>query len=199
MSKKIYEPDTKGTTAKSGAQKTEAVISEDRAIIWDRENGRKIFEEEFYGKWREDRLELALVEAALMLENGVIEIKDAAGNQLDFEKFKIYASEKDSRFFHRYAVYRDLRGRGLPTRTGFKFGCDFRVYGRGVKPLKRGPKSAKEHTKWIVFAVPEGYTFSFPELSRAVRLAHNIRANMLWAVVSENSEIKYYQVTFFKP
>ena len=51
----------------------------------------------------------------------------------------------------------------------------------------------------IVFSVPDGFTFSFPELSRAVRLAHNIRANMLWAVVRKDNSVFYASVTFFKP
>lgn len=177
----------------------EAELTEGRAVVWDRAAGQKIFEEEYFGKWREDRLELALVEAMLLLEQGRISVKDGEGHMMTADDFKAFATGKDGRFLNRYAVYKDLRGRGLPTRTGFKFGTDFRVYDRGVKPLQRGPKSAKEHTKWIVFAVAEGYTFSFPELSRAVRLAHNIRANMLWGVVSENQEVHYYQVTFFKP
>ncbi|MGC9310542.1 MAG: tRNA-intron lyase, partial [Candidatus Aenigmatarchaeota archaeon] len=56
------------------------------------------------------------------------------------------------------------------------------------------PKNVKEHTKWIVHAIPENYTCSFPELSRAVRLAHNIRAKMLWAVVDEEGDVTYYEV-----
>jgi len=182
-----------------GDGKVEARLIEDRAIIWDAEEGKKIFESDYYGKFMEDRLELALVEAMLLLEEGRIAIIDADGKRLSIDEMKEICRKADQRFDVRYTVYRDLRKRELPTRTGFKFGCDFRVYDRGVKPLKRGPKAAKEHTKWIVFSVQEGYTFSFPELSRAVRLAHNIRANMLWAVVSESKEVKYYQVTFFKP
>ncbi len=180
-------------------KKNEAQLIEDRAILWDAEEGKKIFEGDYYGKLTEDRLELSLVEATLLLEEGKIAVKDGNGREMSAEELKGTCRKADPRFDVRYTVYRDLRKRGLPTRTGFKFGCDFRVYGRGVKPLKRGPKAAKEHTKWIVFAVPEGYVFSFAELSRAVRLAHNIRANMLWAIVSPGGEVKYYQVTFFKP
>ena len=83
-------------------------------------------------------------------------------------------------------------------RTGFKFGCDFRVYERGVQ-LKKGPKSAKEHTKWIVFCVPEDFTMSFQELSRSVRLAHNIRARMLWAIVDNEGDCTYYIIQRMKP
>ncbi len=178
---------------------TKAVIAEDKVVIWDREQAKQIFEGGYCGKLREDRLELSLLEAAYLLEKGTIEIADENGKEIDSKNFKEFAASLDKRFSVRCAVYYDLRERELPVRTGFKFGCDFRVYAKGVKPLKRGPKAAGEHTKWIVFAVQEGFAFSFPELSRAVRLAHNIRANMLWAVVDEKNDIKYYQVQFFKP
>lgn len=177
----------------------EAIVAEDKVIIWDREKAKKIYDEGVFGKLKEDRLELALLEAAYLLEKGTIKISDMKGKGFSKDEFLGYCSKIDERFSFRYAVYKDLRERELPTRTGFKFGCDFRVYEKGVKPLKRGPKAAREHTKWIVFAVPEGFTFSFPELSRAVRLAHNIRANMLWAVVDPKMHVSYFQVQFFKP
>ena len=176
----------------------EVVLSENRAVVWDREKANELFEELYVGKPREDRLELALIEAAYLLDVGKITVVDKTGKAVGKEEMFQYCSQKDPRFSFRYAVYKDLKNKELPTRTGFKFGCDFRVYNKGVKPLKRGPKSAGEHTKWIVFAVPENYVFSFPELSRAVRLAHNIRANMLWAVVYKDS-VGYYAVKFFKP
>jgi len=113
------------------------------------------------------------------------------------ELYKI-ACSIDKRFSHRYRVYEDLRDRGLLVKTGFKFGCDFRCYERGVE-LKRGPKSQKEHTKWVVFCVPEDYTCSFQELSRAVRLAHNIRARMLWAIVDNEGDVTYYEVVRILP
>lgn len=179
-------------------KKVGARLAEDKVFVWDREAAKNIFENDYYGKLKEDRLELALIEAALLLEKNRIELLDDVKN-ISFIDFYKYCSEIDPRFRERYIVYKDLRERGLPTRTGFKFGCDFRVYNRGVKPLKRGQKQAHEHTKWIVFAVPKKFVFGFQEMSRAVRLAHNIRANMLWAVVDEESKVRYFSVTFFKP
>jgi tRNA-intron endonuclease len=174
------------------------IVEEDRVIIWERKKAKELFEKKYFGKLREDRLELSLIEAYYLVEKGIIEVhKD--GKKMSKKEFYNYCCEKDNRFYFRYVVYKDLRDRELPTKTGFKFGCDFRVYQRGVHPLKRGKKTQREHTKWVVFSVPEGYTFSFPELARAVRLAHTIRANMLWAVVSKDGKVKYFQVKFFKP
>ena len=111
-----------------------------------------------------------------------------------FEGLLEYGTKKDPRLHEKYIVYKDLRDRGLLVKTGFKFGCDFRVYQRGVT-LKKGPKSPGEHTKWVVYTVPEDYTCSFQELSRAVRLAHSIRAKMLWAIVDNESNVTYYTIT----
>lgn len=145
-----------------------------------------------YGNKTERGLELSIVEALYLLEKKKIEIKKGR-IKLDFEKFFKKALKIDKRLRERYIVFRDLRDKGLVTKTGFKFGCDFRVYRRGVS-VKKGPKSAAEHTKWIVFAVPEDYICSFQELSRAVRLAHSIRATMLWAIVDADNNVTYFEV-----
>jgi tRNA-intron endonuclease len=172
-----------------------AQLKESKVIVFD--NYEALYESGYFGKLMDNRLELALVEACLLLKRGRLHvIKD--GQPVSFEELYSHAVSVDKRFPERFRVYEDLRERGLLVRTGFKFGCDFRVYERGVQ-LKKGPKSAKEHTKWIVFAVSEDYTCAFQELSRAVRLAHNIRARMLWAIVDNENDVTYYQITRHKP
>ncbi|MCS7106009.1 MAG: tRNA-intron lyase, partial [Candidatus Aenigmarchaeota archaeon] len=103
-----------------------------------------------------------------------------------------------NQFHPQFIVYRDLRERGYLVKTGYKFGAHFRVYERGVK-LKRGPKAPHEHTKFVVHAVPEEAAFSLPEMSRAVRLAHNIRAIFVWAVVDKESDVTYYEIKRLTP
>lgn len=172
-----------------------AELSEEKVIVWDKDGARQIFDSGWYGELLEDRLELALVEAMLLLDRGKIEIKSKK-KKLSAKEFYEHCLKIDPRFHTRYVVYKDLRDRGLPVRTGFKFGCDFRVYERGITPVKKGPKAPHEHTKWIVFTVAEDFACSFQELSRAVRLAHNIRANMLWAVVDNENDVTYYSITY---
>ncbi|MBU0953676.1 MAG: tRNA-intron lyase [Nanoarchaeota archaeon] len=153
--------------------------------------------ERSYGKETNNHLELSLVEALYLIEKDRLTLKKGR-NTYTVESLLDYTNERDPRIREKYLVYRDLRSRGLVVKTGFKFGCDFRVYQRGVS-VKRGPKAVGEHTKWIVFAVPEDYTCAFTELSRAVRLAHSIRARMLWAIVDNENDITYYEVVRMRP
>ncbi len=173
----------------------DTLFEENKIVVTDK--WELVYEPGHYGKYLNNRLEVSLVEACLLLKRGRIRVLDN-GRQMTFQELYDKSVQLDKRFPERYRVYEDLRERGLLVRTGFKFGCDFRVYERGVQ-LKKGPKSSKEHTKWIVFAVPEDYTMSFQELSRSVRLAHNIRARMLWAIVDNEGDCTYYIIQRMKP
>ncbi|MFH0929593.1 MAG: tRNA-intron lyase [Candidatus Aenigmatarchaeota archaeon] len=175
-----------------------AELQDNRAVIWNRDDANRLFNEGWYGELFDDRLELSLVEATFLLDKDKIDIKKD-GKKVMLKSIYKHAQKIDPRFVIRYTVYKDMRERGLPVRTGFKFGCDFRVYERGVAPVKKGPKAPHEHTKWIVFCVPEDYACSFQELSRAVRLAHNIRSSMLWAIVDNENDVTYYNINYLSP
>lgn len=152
----------------------------------------RVHEEAYYGKIQNNRLELSPSETVHLLERGLVEVDQS------FDQLYDYFSENDSEFVEKYAAYSDLRERGLILKTGFKFGAHFRVYSRGVNPYK-DDRGKKEHTKYIVHAVRENREMSFQEMSRAVRLASNIRAKMLWAVVDSEREVTYYEVEHKRP
>ncbi len=172
------------------ANPPEGSLLENKVIV---HKGFDELEQRSYGKRIDDRLELALVEALYLVEKKKLVVKKGK-TKATFKAILDHCLKLDRRFHERYIVYRDLRGRGLVVKTGFKFGCDFRVYQRGVL-VKKGPKAPSEHTRWIVYCVPEDYTCSFQELSRAVRLAHSIRATMLWAIVDNEDDITFYEIT----
>jgi tRNA-intron endonuclease len=182
----------------------EGELIENRVIIWDK-SAITLYDESGYGKPlpenKPNRLELELVEAAYLMEKGKLSVfkKDKKRKRvLSFRDLIKIGSETVNQFLAQFTVYKDLRDRGYLVKTGFKFGTHFRVYERGVK-LKRGPKEAREHTKWVVHAVSEESAFSLPEMSRAVRLAHNIRATMIWAVVDKENDVTYYELTRITP
>ncbi len=173
-----------------------------RVVVWDEEEGNKIYSEKYFGKWVEEEkvkfLQLMLEEAMLLLERGFIEIKES-GKVLDVSEFYRRCCEIDPEFPFKYIVYRDLRNRGFIVKSGFKFGTHFRVYERGVNPYKRGEKSSREHTKYNVHAVPENIDWSLADLSRFVRLSQNIRAKPLLAVVDEEGSVTYYIIKHVSP
>ncbi|MBU5689675.1 MAG: tRNA-intron lyase [Candidatus Aenigmatarchaeota archaeon] len=171
-------------------------LLEDRVVIWG-SDGLSLYDEGGFGKPFDNRVELSLVESCYLLEKKKITIKKAE-KTLSFKEFYEYAVSKEPEFHQKFVVYRDLRERGYLVKTGFKFGAHFRVYERGVK-LKRGPKQAHEHTKFVVHAISEEDRFSYPELSRATRLAQNIRAKMIWAVVDSENDVTYYEIFRVSP
>lgn len=171
----------------------ELQLNESGAYLKGREEElEEIHNEAYYGKIKEGRLELSPSEITHIIERGLIEVEK------DFDDVYDYFSEHDNEFREKYSAYSDLRERGLIVKTGFKFGAHFRVYERGVNPYKED-KGRKEHTKFIVHAVRENKEMSFQEMSRAVRLASNIRAKMLWAVVDSEKDVTYYKVQHTTP
>ncbi|MEM5815008.1 MAG: tRNA-intron lyase [Candidatus Aenigmatarchaeota archaeon] len=181
----------------------EGELVDKRVVIWD-DKACDIYFEKGYGKpvpfENPNRLELDLIEASYLLEKGELKIyvrENDKKRMLSLEEILKIGEERIKDFYSQYMVYSDLRNRGYLVKTGFKFGAHFRVYEKGVK-IKRGPKAPFEHTKFVVHAVPEEVAFSLPEMSRAVRLAHNIRATFIWAVVDRENDITYYEIKRLK-
>ena len=172
-------------------------LIEQRVMVFEKSEDGNSLAESGYGKLVDDNLELSLVEAMYLVNKEKIEVKKDK-KKMKKNDFLKYCEETEHNFHARLVVYTDMRERGFVVKTGFKFGCDFRVYDRGVK-IKKGPKQAHEHTKWVVHAIPEEFNCSFPELSRAVRLAQNIRTEMIWAIIDSENDVTYYSIKRLTP
>ncbi|MFB6158447.1 MAG: tRNA-intron lyase [Candidatus Nanohalobium sp.] len=171
----------------------EAEFTENGVKVFEEEKAEEIHDEKYYGKFMEDgSLLLSPCEALHLMDRGTVFRVEGVemGRDEAYRRF----DEIDDEFSYKYPAYSDLRERGYIVKSGFKFGAHFRVYPRGVNPYKSGDKREREHTKYVVHAVPENHTLSFQEMSRAVRLANNIRASMLWAVNDTENEVTYYEV-----
>jgi len=177
----------------------EASLVDSQVKIWDEEDADKIHDEKYDGeKLDSGELQISLSEAMHLVDREEIEVKledKILSRDKLFEKF----TSRDEAFPEKFSVYSNLRERGYIVKSGFKFGAHFRVYPRGVNPYVDGPKDNKQHTQWVVHAVPESETMSFQEMSRAVRLANNIRAKMLWGVVDSENGVTYYEVDHVNP
>jgi tRNA-intron endonuclease len=143
----------------------------------------ELYETLHYGRMKGDRLELALVEAAYLLDREKIEV-EADGKPLDFRAFFIKASQAQEYFELKYIVYRDLRERGYYVQPGV---TDFRVYPRGGKP-NVAP------SKYFVHVISERQPLRLIEIVSNLQAALNVRKEMVLAIVDEESDITYYGV-----
>lgn len=166
------------------------IVSENKVIEEDKEKYERLMEKGF-GEKIGDKLLLSPVEALYLLENKEIEIKGKRGKlgwKALLEKFEKY----DKGLANKYIVFKDLRKKGYVVRTGLKYGAHFRVYRRGVRV-------GEGHSHWLVEVIPEEWKTSIYNLSRAIRLAHSVRKEMIWAVIDTEGDITYYKIERIKP
>jgi tRNA-intron endonuclease, archaea type len=168
-----------------------ATLLEDRVVLWDADASRRLHDHGFYGKPVGERLQLSLVESAYLLEKRLIELVTRSGWPIELQDFMAKARQIENEFDLKYSVYRDLRERKLVVKTGFKFGTHFRVY-KQVERLEKVP-----HSEYLVHTVSDDHIFLPPVLSRAVRLAHSVRKQMIFAY--PDKDIKYLEIGRLKP
>ena len=161
------------------------------------EGGIEFYNKGGYGEPVEGGIELGLEEALYLAEKAKITVwlgnKKLSWDEL-FEACRKFYFDIHPRFI----VYKDLRNKGLVVRSGIKYGTHFRVYERGVRP-KRGARAPWAHAKFLVHAVPEGWHFALPELTRFVRLAHSVKKKLWLAVIDSEGDITYLQTTRVLP
>jgi len=166
-----------------------ATFLEDRSLVLDPEEAKRLHETEFFGKMVGNRLQLSLLETAHLLKRGVIEVRNArTGRKMGLERFMREARKVQPDFDLRLRVYEDLKDRGIVVKTGFKYGSHFRAYvGR----------PDRDHAKYLVHAFPHNYRGMWPEISRAVRLAHGVKKTILLGRVGNN--IRYIRLQRVRP
>jgi tRNA-intron endonuclease len=143
----------------------------------------ELYETLHYGRLKGDALELALVEAAYLIDREKITV-EADGKPADFREFFIRASQAQEYFELKYIVYRDLRERGFFVQPGV---TDFRVFPRGGKP-NQAP------SKYFVHVISERKPLPMAEIIANLQAALNVRKEMVLAIVDEESDITYYGV-----
>ncbi|MDI6888442.1 MAG: tRNA-intron lyase [Methanocellales archaeon] len=143
----------------------------------------KLYSTSYYGRPRESKLELSLVEAAYLLGEGKISIV-LDEKPLDFKEFFEVASTLMKNFELKYIVYKDLRGRGYYVQPSV---TDFRIYPRGGKP-------GKTRAAYFVRVVSEREALPLVDITRYLEIAENVRKRIILAIVDEESDTTFYDV-----
>ena len=150
-----------------------------------------LYNQSRFGELKSGKIIYSIFEALYLLEQNKIEIKHK-GKKLNFDKLLQEARKDDKKTKTKYLVFRDMRNRGFIVKTALKFGADFRVYDRGIKP-------GQEQAKWILYPVSEKSELTWHEFSAKNRVAHSTKKNLLIGIVDEEEDITYYEIRWLKP
>ena len=169
------------------------ILAGERVITESSDESREFYNQSRFGVMTEGgKVELSLLEGLYLMEKGRLEIKSQAGRKVKFESYVKKARKVEPNFWIRYVVFKDMRNRGYIIKTALKFGADFRVYDRGIKP-------GEDHAKWIVFPVHEASVLTWHEFSAKNRVAHSTKKRLLLGVVDAESDCTYYEVKWMRP
>ena len=182
----IEEQTLKGPTF-CGTLMREFVLAEDSDVT------RELYNKTRYGEPQEGKkFAYSLLEALYLIERGKLSVLDLKEKEISKDTFAKKALKVEPNFMIRYVVFKDLRKRGYVVKTALKFGADFRVYERGVKP-------GEDHARWVVFPISESETLTWFDFSAKNRVAHSTRKRLLLAIVDAELECTFYECRWLRP
>lgn len=192
---KVQRGESSGTAKaeEKARQLVETIFARERVLTEATDAARELWDKSRYGMVLEDgKVQLSLIEALYLMEKGKVNVTDSKKKAINFENFLKKAQKVEPNFWIRYCVFKDMRNRGYIIKTALKFGADFRVYERGVKP-------GEAHARWIVYPVHEGETLTWYEFAAKNRVAHSTKKRLLLGIVDDEGDVTYYEVRWMRP
>jgi tRNA-intron endonuclease, archaea type len=178
---------------KSKKKKVKAILTRERVLTEISDDAKEFYNQSRFGSILEDgKVQLSLLEALYLMDKGKLEIKDYHKKKVDFDLFIKKARRVEPNFWIRYCVFKDIRDRGYIIKTALKFGADFRVYDRGVKP-------GEDHARWIIYPVHEGSTITWYEFAAKNRVAHSTKKRLMIGIVDDEGDVTYYEIKWIRP
>lgn len=145
-----------------------------------------LHEKSRFGEKVGERVEYLFVEALYLVSSGKMEVFFGK-KKLNMNDLMARVKKKDKRIETKLSVFSDLRMRGYIVKTALKFGADFRVYDKGVKP-------GDDHALWVLFVVSEHEQLRWHEFAAKNRVAHSTKKKLLLAIVDEEGDVSYYEI-----
>ncbi|MFC1648747.1 tRNA-intron lyase [Nanoarchaeota archaeon] len=173
--------------------KIKAYFANERVITEESNAAMDLYSQSAYGQHTEGKqVQLSLLEALYLMERQKLKVVDGRGKEIEFDKFLKKAQKVEPNFWVRYSVFKDMRNRGYIIKTALKFGADFRVYDRGIKP-------GEDHARWVIYPVHEGEVLTWYEFAAKNRVAHSTKKRLLIGVVDDESDVSYWEVKWMRP
>lgn len=145
-----------------------------------------------YGSLAGESIYYADYEVLYLYDKKKLIVQNASGKLLTREQLVHLLKKQNPEFLVKYAVYADMRNRGYIVKTALKYGAEFRVYDRGIKP-------GEDHAKWVLYPIPEKKTYRWHDFTAKNRVAHSTKKRLLVGIVDDERAVTYYEVRWVKP
>jgi tRNA-intron endonuclease, archaea type len=148
-------------------------------------------EKSCFGEKQRSKIEYSLVEALFLVQEQKMQIYKNSKPLIE-ENFLKTATKLDKKIQIKLPVYTYLRKQGYIVKTALKFGAEFRIYDKGIKP-------GDDHAKWICFPVKESESHSWYDFAAKNRVAHAAKKKLLLAILDDENDVTFYEVGWLKP
>ena len=183
---------SKSSEKEKKVKKIKGVFAREKIVADVGNEVREYYDKSRFGEIHNGKVYYSLVEGLYLMEKGKMNIYSYKKKRLSLDEYMNKARKVEPNFWVRYIVFKDMRDRGYIVKTALKFGADFRVYERGVKP-------GEDHAKWILYPIHEGSVMTLYEFSAKNRVAHSTRKNLLLGIVDDESDVTYYTISWTRP
>jgi len=175
-----------------------AELIDNRIVIWNIKNSKKLFQEGYYGKPigmpkpKIDEIDvpliLDLIEGYYLQLKSKIQILENKKKVSNSRMLKICQKEYHN-FEKKFLVYKDFREKKYVVNPGIKFGCDFAVY-------QKGP--GIDHAPYLVQVYNRNDTMSSTGVVLAGRLASSVKKQFILAIPYGEKKVDYIALDWWK-
>jgi len=160
-------------------------------ISSNQEEAFSLHEKSSLGEKKSGIIQYSPIEALFLVQENKISLL-AGEKNLSLDSLIKKMKKKDKKIETKLSVFTDLRKKGYVLKTALKFGADFRVYEPGSRP-------GLSHARWILFVTLESEHLNWHDFAAKNRIAHSTKKNLLIAIVDDESDVSYYEVSWLKP
>ena len=173
-------------------------LIENRIIVWNIEDSRKLFSQGYYGKpigIPKPKIEeidapliLDLIEGLYLLENKKITITKSK-QKITVEQLIDICKKEVHEFDKKYLVYKNFRDKGYIINPGIKFGCDFAVY-------EKGP--GIDHAPFLIQVYTRSESITSTGIVLAGRLATTVKKQFILAIPKGKNKVDFLALDWWK-
>jgi len=173
-------------------------LVENRIIVWNIEDSRKLFSQGYYGKpigMPKPKIEeidvpliLDLIEGLYLLEKKKITITKLK-QKLTVKQMIGICKKEVHEFDKKYLVYKNFRDKGYIINPGIKFGCDFAVY-------EKGP--GIDHAPFLIQVYARTESITSTGIVLAGRLATTVRKQFILAIPKGKDKVDFLALDWWK-